>query len=199
MDARNLWRVRLILFIVTFLISMFIPSWYSTIGDGHSAILQFPWGSYYLGELSEYFSSSLSIEELVLNTIRFFLTAILPSVVLILGIRGCVLTHRCLIGKRNITKTARILTQISVTASLFPAISTGIYSLLYAVYSGIYLLLNISGSYISIGISGFCILPLAVFLAYISYDFPRFGARDFAQESPALERAPEELKSPQPQ
>ncbi len=152
----------------------------------------FPWGPIYLGE-----SYTFDPRELISRFMQFVTVGIVPSIIFAIGIVGCRLTNRNAIRGEKVSKTARTLTQISVTATLFPAISAGVASIMQGISRWIYFLLYEGGYfYFNISISALCILPFALFLAYISYDFPRFRALDFKQEVTDLKRAPEEQKFP---
>ncbi len=197
MDAQNLWRVRRGLFILAFLITLVVPSYILIFSnrDYNEYILMFSWGPVYQNGDS---ISSMSLIEIIYMVLTFIFTAILPSIIFAMGIIGTKLTKQNVKRKENVSRTARVLTQISVTALLFPAVSTGLYSIMQGIIRGLYQLFDV-GNYFSIQISigPLCILPIAIFLAYISYDFPRFHALDFTQESRlSTERAPDELKNP---
>ncbi|OLS12705.1 MAG: hypothetical protein RBG13Loki_3680 [Promethearchaeota archaeon CR_4] len=189
MEARNLWRVRLSLFVLIFFITILIPTYTRTqiFSDEIHINWLFVWGG-----------SSLFSEEQFLETVlQFLFQMIVPSLLLTIGIRGCILTKRSKIVSEKNSKTARILTQISVTGFLFSAITSILYSGLNSLLDmSLSLQYSISYSYFSLNIAALCILPITLFLAYISYDFPRFHASDFALENSTTEQTPEEVKTP---
>ncbi len=190
MHARNLWRIRLFLFIVAFLIMVLVPTYHLF---QHYEILWFYWGGYCIRECSGLTISSLpALGTLFMTLVR----AIYPSIFLVVGIVGCNLTKKCIDKKSKITKAARLLTQINVSAILFYAILQILNSLISFIYNGLSTLMEPDYITINIYIDGFCLLPVSLLLAYISYDFSCFRALDFIQDTPALERTPEEIKSP---
>ncbi len=184
MDARNHWRMRLGLFILIFSLIILSPRLYMDFGNNHWG-LWFYWGRVSFSEQS---APTIALVKISQAFLEFLDQALAPSIIFTLGIVGCIKTNRNMIKMGSVTKTARILTQISVTAFLFSAISEGVVNSLIT---------SLINKTIIVYISQFCILPFTLYLAFISYDFPRFHALDFTQESqPSTERAPEDLISP---
>ncbi|OLS16187.1 MAG: hypothetical protein RBG13Loki_0172 [Promethearchaeota archaeon CR_4] len=166
MDARNLWRVRLELLIVVFLIFVLVPNYLSFGESGNFQIFWY-WGGFFVGypEISlQFLPWWYALSQMVIN----------PIFPLIIGIIGCVLTRRCVMRDVEISKTARILTQMSVMGSFIIA--------LYLISMS--RMINIPGIGVDINIyfSAICVLPITFVLAFLSYDFPRFRALDFGQQ-----------------
>ncbi len=183
MDARNLWRMRLGLFVLIFMLMIFSPRLYMDFGNNRGW-LWFFWGRVSFSEQS---APTVDLVKMPQAILEFLYQAIAPSIIFTLGTVGCIKTNCNMIKIGSVTKSARILTQIAVTAFLFSAISEGLVNSLIT---------SLINKTLFVYISQVCIFPFILYLAFISYDFPRFHALDFTQESrSSTERVPEDLKS----
>ncbi len=170
MENRNLWRLRLTLFIIIAALYVLVPSYeyFGYPGFDGATFLEWRWGSLCIENCGHVYISPVPWWWVVLGMI---VGIIIPF---ILGVTGCLQTRRQARLGLPVRPATRMLTQVGVTALLFSA-SGGVLSVITYLI-GFYTEFTPT---LYLPLYACCAIPLVVVLAVFSYDLPHMRARDF--------------------